>query len=193
MDRADTLIELHKEAKISDITEGGCCREEIDYFLMFLDEHSDVKIIFEIGFNAGLSSAAFLSAREDVQVVSVDLGEHPYVLDAKRWIDATYPGRHTLIIGDSTVTVPTLMKRFPNFSPDLIFIDGGHDAPIPEKDLKNCLTLGRADTWYIFDDVVPWMTGILKPLHAAEASGKIEKVDYRRADIHGWMVFKKTS
>jgi hypothetical protein len=32
----------------------------------------------------------------------------------KEYIDATYPGRHTLIVGDSTVTVPQYKIENPN-------------------------------------------------------------------------------
>ena len=73
----------------------------------------------EIGFNAGHSSELFLKYTS-AHVTSFDLGEHPYVSHAKEYIDA-YPGRHSLIIGDSTVTVPKCIGKY-----DIIFIDGGH-------------------------------------------------------------------
>ena len=92
--------------------------------------------------------------------ISIDIGAHPYVLTAKTWIDKEWPGRHTLVIGDSTTALPKLMKLVPSLSPDLIFIDGGHDAPVPEMDIHNCLQLARPDTWIVVDDTVPWMQGI---------------------------------
>ena len=74
----------------------------------------------EIGFNAGHSAELFLKYTS-AHVTSFDLGDHPYVTHAKEYIDAYYPGRHSLILGDSTVTVPKCIGKY-----DIIFIDGGH-------------------------------------------------------------------
>ena len=49
-------------------TEGGSCIAQIDYFLRMLRHHTNIKLVLEIGFNAGLSASAFLSARDDVHV-----------------------------------------------------------------------------------------------------------------------------
>jgi hypothetical protein len=38
--------------------------------------HPEVRRVLEIGFHAGLSARAFLSARADVQMVSFDIGRH---------------------------------------------------------------------------------------------------------------------
>ena len=172
-------------------TEGSCCKLQIEYFREFLEKNTDVKTVLEIGFNGGLSSASFLSVRPDIKVVSIDLGEHDYVLRAKRWIDKEFPDRHMLFIGNSLMTFPQLLEMFPSFSPDLIFVDGGHDAPVPVSDLTYALELARSDTWICVDDIVEWMVDIMSAINNAENQGKMVILDKKRDDIHGWIMCKK--
>ena len=108
--------------------------------------------IMEIGFNAGHSADIFLKSNPNLTLTSFDLGSHTYVMTAKEYIDAAYPNRHTLILGDSTVTVPKYINNNPDKTFDIIFIDGGHDYPIPKIDLENCKKLANKDTIVIMDD-----------------------------------------
>ena len=103
----------------------------------------------EIGFNAGHSADTFLHYNTELRLTSFDLGEHPYVLTAKEYIDKTYPNRHTLVLGNSTLTVPLSTDKF-----DLIFIDGGHDYEIAQADISNCMKLADKDTLVIIDDTI---------------------------------------
>jgi len=187
---ADKIIEAWKDAEINP-TEGSCSKIQIEYFMEFLAKHEDIKTILEIGFNGGLSSLALLSARPDINVYSIDLGEHDYVLKAKRFIDKVYPNRHMLFIGDSTTTLPMIMKSFPHFNPDFIFMDGGHDAPVPGIDLDNCLKISKPGTWICIDDIVEWMPGIIAPINEAIKDCKLAILDKKRHDIHGWVLCKK--
>lgn len=120
--------------------------------LYYLSKHP-VSSILEIGFNAGHSSHVFLQ-HPTTQVLSLDLGVRPYVSYAKEWIDEHYPGRHTLLLGDSTQTLPQWIADHPNRTYDLIFIDGGHEEPTVRADIDNCLRLARTDTLILMDDVV---------------------------------------
>jgi predicted O-methyltransferase YrrM len=122
--------------------------------------------IMEIGFNAGHSADCFLKNNSQLLLTSFDLGAHPYVRSAKEYIDASYPGRHTLILGNSTVTVPKYIQENKDKKFDVIFIDGGHDYPIANADVKNCMNLAHKDTIVIVDDTmhtkgweVPWTLG----------------------------------
>jgi FkbM family methyltransferase len=123
------------------------------------------KSIMEIGFNGGHSALLFLSITPpETKVVSFDLGEYAYVFAAKRYIDSVFPGRHTLVTGDSTTTIPNYEEQVahrlknPETAPplkfDLIFIDGGHQDDIPLKDILNSQRLARDDrTIVAIDDI----------------------------------------
>lgn len=108
--------------------------------------------IMEIGFNAGHSAEVFLSNNPRCTLTSFDLGIHAYVPYSKKYMDNTYPNRHTLILGDSTVTVPKYINDNPGKTFDVIFIDGGHDYPIANADLENCKMLATPETIVMIDD-----------------------------------------
>jgi predicted O-methyltransferase YrrM len=109
--------------------------------------------VMEIGFNAGHSAEVFLQNNKDLTLLSFDLGEHHYVKLAKEYIDFIYPNRHTLILGDSTKTIPIYLENNTKTF-DVIFIDGGHDYEIAKSDLDNCLKLANKDTIVILDDTI---------------------------------------
>jgi predicted O-methyltransferase YrrM len=134
------------------VTEGQTVPAQIEAFIKFLTENPNVKTILEIGFNAGLSSGVFLATRPDIKVISVDIGQHEYVLQAQKLISRVFPGRHQLIVGDSADVLPQLLDTL-KVSPDLIFLDGAHTEPVVSQDVTNCLNLMRPGCWILIDDV----------------------------------------
>ena len=111
------------------------------------------RLVIETGFNGGHSAAAFLTASPDVRVVSFDIERWDYVRDAKALIDELYPGRHTLICGDSRQTLPQYSHANPDTSADIAFIDGGHFGDVPWSDATNALKLLRHGGLLVMDDV----------------------------------------
>ena len=186
----DDVLDSHRAAGIV-ATEGHATRNQMEW-LQDVVIKSKCNTVFEIGFNAGHSAAAFLSGSLVPFVVSMDLGAHDYVVPAKNWIDKTFPGRHLLLVGDSVSNLPTMLKVMKGFSPDLIFLDGGHDAPIPAKDLECCLRLARPDTLIVIDDVVPHHTGVMSAINDALKAHTLHLIaSYKEGDVRGWAVFKK--
>lgn len=118
------------------------------------------KIIVEIGFNTGLSAANFIKAKDTEFMISFDILMRFYSNYAKWYIDKKYPGKHILIAGDSSVTVPTYTKNFPDFKADLIYIDGSHTLEAAYGDIINCYAMAHADTIVIIDNITTRGLGI---------------------------------
>ena len=117
-----------------------------------------IKRILEIGFNAGHSAEVFLSANPTTSLTSFELGRWLYTTNGKAYIDSKFPGRHMLILGDSTKTLPEFIQTHP--APfDLLFIDGGHEGEVPEQDLQNCLRLTHPGSIVVMDDTNMPMPG----------------------------------
>ena len=110
--------------------------------------------VMEIGFNAGHSAEVFLENNDTLQLTSFDLGFHEYGRVGKEFIDQKYRNRHTLLLGDSTVSVPKYNYENPGRKFDVIFIDGGHEYPVANADLENCMKLAHKNTIVIMDDTV---------------------------------------
>lgn len=137
------------------IREGSSTEEELQY-LSELTKQIKPKIIGEVGFNAGYSSYIFLQSYPNSRVVSFDIGEWDYVQSAKDFIDKKFPGRHTLIIGDSRNTIPEYSKNNPGTTFDIVFIDGGHTYDVAKADLLNMQILSNSQTSLVMDDIIPW-------------------------------------
>lgn len=112
------------------------------------------KRILEIGFNAGHSAEIFLSTDPDAHLLSFDLGHVPAVNVGKAFIDAHFPLRHTLIIGDSTMSVPAFTRLYSDVKFDLIFVDGGHQYEVAKADIANCMKLADAQAIVAVDDTI---------------------------------------
>lgn len=115
-----------------------------------------VGLVCEIGFNAGFSSWAFLQASPSVRVCSFDLAHYVYSRPAKAHIDELFPGRHTLIPGDSRSTVPRFVAEHPGLQFDLLFIDGDHTLEGARADLENLRPLAAPGAMVVMDDITPW-------------------------------------
>lgn len=173
-----------KAAMTYHITEGSVANEQVAFLTEFVRSHRIANVL-EIGFNGGLSASTFLGALASLRLVSVDIGHLPYVTQAADLIQRTFPGRHTLHIGDSTQVVPTL-PRDELF--DLAFVDGGHRDPVPRQDLENVLPLLRDGGWIIMDEYCPRVVwdDMVK-------AGRIHQVGVYTHGDRGWVVGYKAN
>jgi len=111
---------------------------------VILDSVNSTSLICETGFNAGHSALLFLFLHPTVHVISFDLCEHFYCRLAEELLKELFPNRFKLIVGDSTRTLSTLVRRSKTrIQCDLVFIDGGHQGEVPLSDLTSFWQLGH--------------------------------------------------
>jgi len=135
---------------------GSTSPEELHY-LASTAQRTRARLIGEIGFNAGFSTQVFLTANPAAKVVSFALVEHGYTKVAKEIVDKRFPGRHTLIAGDSTKTVPEFSRQNPDVRFDLFFIHGGNDYEVAKADIENTKALCTEQTAVVIDELTPWL------------------------------------
>jgi SAM-dependent methyltransferase len=175
------FADLHRSLGLRVLNLEGFLRlDQAHYLHNLIARDPSLRTVLEIGFNAGHSSFVLLAARPDIRVVSFDLGEHSYVTPAKEFIDSRFPGRHELVLGDSTVTVPEFAARNPAGRFDLAFVDGGHDYSVAVADLRNCQQLVRPGGLVILDDMLWWRSWGAGPVRAWDElcdAGIVEHVE----------------
>ncbi len=107
----------------------------------------DRKNIIKVGFNAGHSSALYLYANRNIEIVSFDLCRRRYTEICAKYLTEKYS--FELIKGDSLDTVPAYN---PGAKFSLIHIDGGHTSRIALLDIINCKKFADKQTLLIIDD-----------------------------------------
>ena len=109
------------------------------------------KNILEIGFNAGHSTLVFLLANPRSKIQCFDLGEHKYAHLCYDYLDKCFPGRLSIVWGDSRQTVSSFKGE--EHAHDLIHIDGGHATDVFNEDLDNCRRFANAESVVVVDDI----------------------------------------
>lgn len=173
---------VHRTATAGEPFERGADESELGY-LSALAARPGTKSICEVGFNAGFSSWAFLEASPDVTVVSFDLAAYAYSDAAKAHVDKHFPGRHTLIQGDSHTTIKAYAEQHPDARFDVIFIDGDHSVEGARADLDDLRALATPESVVIMDDITPWLwfgEGPTQAWKEAVDAGRILHTNYFR-------------
>lgn len=137
----------------------GSWREYVRVFLGL----KDISSILEVGFNAGHSSVMLLECFPDADVVSIDIPSNVVCKQGKQLIDEWYPDKHSLILEDSTVSLPKLDNKF-----DLIFVDGSHEPGYPEQDIRNSQKLAHNNTIIFIDDTYGNQSYHIEPYKALQ-------------------------
>jgi len=139
---------------LAKVNEGYVTNEQIERLQQLIKGDPSIRRILEIGFNGGNSAAAMLSVRDDVEVVSFDIGTHSYIKRAKELIDDIFPARHTLILGNSKDTLPKYYDTYKKPVFDAAFIDGCHERDMPFLDIQNSCKLVKKNGLIIVDDII---------------------------------------
>jgi len=170
--------------------EGSVTPAQITHLQKILLDHPGIKSVVETGFNLGISAAAFLSVSADITVVSFDWLTHPDSLECKNIIDGCFPGRHTLIAGDSLNSLPAFARIARPSCFDLAFVDGGHVWPVPYEDLVNLLALVKVGGGVVMDDYCPAYgnDGVIRAWDTCVAAGKIMELGDPLVDGNRGMV-----
>ena len=115
-----------------------------------------IRQICEVGFNAGHSSALWLSANPSASLATFDLFDHHrlgFMKSVMRvslaLLQSRFPGRIEAFAGDSKVKVRTARLRAPC---DLVHVDGKHDYDHATWDTLNLLAQARPSVLVLVDD-----------------------------------------
>ena len=161
-----------------DNEQGILCEEfdtKRDNLIYYSKEASN---ILEIGFNGGHSCLLFLLSNPTSKIQLFDLGEHSYSRKCFEYLDRIFPGRLSIVWGDSSKTLPEFITKYlseTNMKYDLIHIDGSHDIKILDSDIVNCQKLSSPYTIVIIDDISFHPDHMIKPLTKLVVEKLIER------------------
>eukprot|EP00466_Bigelowiella_natans_P021028 jgi/Bigna1/87202/estExt_fgenesh1_pg.C_170194 len=173
------------------VSEGYSSRAQRNFLQELVRNNSGIKRVIEIGFNAGHSAECFLEANDQLELVSFDIGEHGYTTTAHEWLQRKYPGRSTLILGDSTKSMPQFRSENPEFAADLVFIDGGHIEPVPYLDIVNGASMSNDGALVILDDYceIYGSEGVMEAWEKAKDEGIVHQIGMPHTwKDRGWVV-----
>ena len=121
---------------------------------------TQVQNILEIGFLAGHSAEMFLSLNKTVKVTSIDECVLQSVRVGKDYIDLYYPGRHSLIKGNSNNVLKNNEFNNSQIKYDIILIDGSFKYDIVKQDIILSKQFAHENTLVIINNVLKnkkWM------------------------------------
>jgi hypothetical protein len=111
-----------------------------------------VRHICEVGFNAGHSTALWLSANPTATIDTFDLFNAQltgFMTPNLLLLQRRFPGRLTAHVGDSLRTIPAANLSGPC---DLVHVDGRHSYGNTRQDTINFMRKSHPSTLYLFDD-----------------------------------------
>jgi predicted O-methyltransferase YrrM len=174
---------------------GSITPKQAHHLQTFLKEHPEIKTILETGFHIGLSSAVMMDSSPTVEITSFDIFWFDYTSKAKMLLDRSFPDRHMLIAGNSATSLQTFFSRNPTYSPDFVFIDGGHERPIPYLDLYIILSHCRAGTWIMIDDYCKahGEGGVIEAVNYFIQTKVLEDMQVFQDRDRGWVLAKRSA
>jgi hypothetical protein len=114
---------------------------------------STVKTVCELGFNQGFSAIMWLASNPSLRVYSFDLMRYSGSYAALEFVQNNFPGRLTLIRGDSKHSIADFASTHCDLTCDIIFVDGLHTFDGALTDMKSFSQLAHAQTVLLMDDL----------------------------------------
>lgn len=111
-----------------------------------------IRTICEVGFNAGHSTAIWLTSNPTAIVYSFDLFDRSWKKGATEILQRLFPNRLNLIRGSSVQSVPQWRVANEQVRCDLIHVDGMHSYMNVIADFLNLKLQASSDALYLFDD-----------------------------------------
>jgi predicted O-methyltransferase YrrM len=184
-----SLVQFVNEISKLPVRMGSIIPAQQQFLVLFLQEHPEIKEILETGFHVGLSAATMMSVRDDIYVTSFDIFWFDYTRRAKLLLDIHFPVRNLLIAGNSVCSLQTFFKRHV-YKPDLVFIDGGHERPIPFLDIYFILQNIAEGTWIIIDDYCEehGAGGVIEAVNEFIKLGYINNFNIYKSSDRGWII-----
>jgi predicted O-methyltransferase YrrM len=191
---SDNLSEFCKCISKLPVRVGSINHAQQQFLYDFLQEHPEIKNVLETGFHVGLSAAIMMEARPDIRVVSSDIFWFDYTRRAKLLLDIYYPGRNILLAGNSVNTLPTFFNTVP-YTPDFVFIDGGHERPVPYIDLYHILSHVKEGTPIMIDDYCEehGQHCVIEAVNTFVDIGSLERVQMYSSQDRGWVFGYRSS
>lgn len=188
-----TLLDFVASVQQLPLQAGSVSPAQQKYIRTFLAEHPEIRIILETGFHIGLSAAVFMDTRPDIRVISFDILWFDYTRRAKLLLDIAYPGRNLLIAGNSITSLPTWFSTAGAPRPDFVFIDGGHQRPVPAIDLYHILRELPSGTWIMIDDYCEThgSHGVMEAVNGCAAREEIVDIILYKDNDRGWAVCRR--
>ena len=153
-----------------------------------------VKNILEIGFGAGYLSELLLEANSEIKIVSFDRGDKPYTQKAKEYIDTTFPGRHTLILGNTVDKLAEFIRDNCGVKFDLIYYDDRDDYGFVKPNLDAAFQVAHENTLIIANNARSVQPQHLSHLylhqawHEVVAEGKIIEIGRKNYDLENRII-----
>jgi hypothetical protein len=168
---------------------GSVILEQQNFIRNFLKDTPSIKQILETGFHMGLGTATMLDVRSDISIVSFD-----YTRRAKLLLDVSYPERNVLVAGNSVCSIPSFLKQCPSYQPDFVFIDGGHERPVPYLDMYIILNHIRPGTYVMIDDYCKehGAGGVIEAVNEFMSSNILIDAKAYKCKDRGWVVAKRS-
>lgn len=133
--------------------EGGSSLAELESWVSTASTAvPSAKRVCEIGLNRGHSAVTWLCTNPQAEYVGFDLARYNASLATQQFLQAAFPGRFRLIVGDTLVTLPKYAHEH-GAACDVLSIDGGHDFAIALSDLSYMRLLARSGHTVVMDDL----------------------------------------